>query len=108
MITRSETTLAALEGALQVRQRRGVSLQWGTCRQVLTPDVRTAQGAKSPNSPSSLPSPQVVRPGGLVSILAYIGHAGGNEEYQAVAQRLAQLPHRWGAGARWQQEADIH
>lgn len=105
MITRSETTLAALDGALQVRQRRGVSLQWETCRQVLTPE---AQGAKSPNSPSSLSLSQVVRPGGLVSILAYIGHAGGNEEYQAVAQRLAQLPHRWGAGARWQQEADIH
>lgn len=35
---------------------------------------------------------EVVCPGGLVSIMAYIGHPGGLEEYRQVAELLAGLP----------------
>lgn len=39
---------------------------------------------------------QVVRPGGLVSIMCYIGHEGGLEEYEAVRDLLAGLsPSYW-------------
>jgi hypothetical protein len=39
---------------------------------------------------------QVVRPGGLVSIMCYIGHEGGLEEYEAVKDLLAGLsPSYW-------------
>ncbi|KAK9820081.1 hypothetical protein WJX72_005889 [[Myrmecia] bisecta] len=35
---------------------------------------------------------RVLAPGGLISILAYIGHPGGLEEYEAVQQFLTGLP----------------
>lgn len=39
---------------------------------------------------------QVVRPGGVVSIMAYIGHPGGLEEYEAVRELLSGLsPQYW-------------
>ena len=34
---------------------------------------------------------QVLRPGGLCTILAYVGHEAGKEEYVALAAALAQL-----------------
>lgn len=41
-------------------------------------------------------SVQVVRPGGLVSIMCYVGHPGGLEEYEAVRDMLAGLsPSYW-------------
>ena len=33
-----------------------------------------------------------VRPGGLVSVMAYVGHAGGRAEYEAASEVLAALP----------------
>ena len=33
-----------------------------------------------------------VRPGGLVSVMAYVGHAGGRREYEAASEVLAALP----------------
>lgn len=43
-----------------------------------------------------------LRSGGCVSILAYIGHAGGRDEYEAVRRRLEQLDEaKW----RWQEIA---
>ena len=39
---------------------------------------------------------QVVQPGGLISILSYTGHPGGQEEYEAVQQLLTGLtPNYW-------------
>jgi Putative rRNA methylase len=35
---------------------------------------------------------QVLKPGGVVTLVAYIGHAGGMEEYAAVRETLARLP----------------
>ncbi|KAL4422236.1 hypothetical protein ABPG77_009711 [Micractinium sp. CCAP 211/92] len=35
---------------------------------------------------------EVLRPGGLLSILCYTGHPGGMEEYEAVRARVGQLP----------------
>lgn len=47
----------------------------------------------------SNPVPQVVVPGGLVSILAYIGHPGGLQEYEAVKGLIAELsPSYWWVG----------
>lgn len=44
----------------------------------------------------SLPCLQVVCPGGLVSIMCYIGHPGGLEEYEQVRSLLAGLsPSHW-------------
>lgn len=35
---------------------------------------------------------EVVTSGGVVSVLAYTGHPGGLEEYEAVKQLIAELP----------------
>ncbi len=51
----------------------------------------------------STPVPQVVVPGGLVSILAYIGHPGGLQEYEAVKGLIAELSpsYWWVVGVGW-------
>lgn len=35
---------------------------------------------------------EVLRPGGLLSVMAYRGHPGGEEEYVAVQEAIAALP----------------
>jgi len=35
---------------------------------------------------------EVLRPGGLLSMLCYTGHPGGKEEYEAVREAVADLP----------------
>jgi Putative rRNA methylase len=47
-----------------------------------------------PLNPRQLP--QVVCPGGLISIMAYRGHPGGVEEYEAARALVAELsPAHW-------------
>lgn len=40
--------------------------------------------------------PQVLQPGGLLTVMAYTGHPGGQEEYEAVGKLLKELsPAYW-------------
>jgi hypothetical protein len=87
VITQPGSTLAAVEAALEVRG--GVV----GCRSRLARRVPAAWWSdRCAMQPPPAPATQVVRPGGLVSIMAYVGHEGGLREYEAVAALLAGLP----------------
>ncbi|MEJ2315891.1 MAG: class I SAM-dependent methyltransferase [Gammaproteobacteria bacterium] len=42
-------------------------------------------------------SPELIRPGGLISLLIYVGHAGGMEEHQVITEWLEKA----GGRVRW-------
>ncbi len=46
---------------------------------------------------------QLLRPGGMVSIVAYTGHAGGQDELQTIRDFVAELPAEFTSEAWWPQ-----
>jgi hypothetical protein len=99
LTTQAETTVAALEAAIEVRRRRWLRGR-GACGRARAPQRRCAVRLRSASRPlpyaarrpqHPLSPPQVLQPGGLLTVMAYTGHPGGKEEYDAVMALLAEL-----------------